>query len=106
MRRLKQGYKDFDGAHDPEHDLSEDFEGVGFVLQSADDLPVRLSLLHVVYDQVCQARSPLEVLIGACITHGSRLGELHERFKWRERMESMASLLEMVLQQVERAREK
>lgn len=71
-----KNYSDFDGQeeYDPEEDRNL-FRGVNTESACAADLPGRLALPYVAYDDRCQGRKPSEVLIGSIYAQFIRIME-------------------------------
>lgn len=82
---FEKDYCDFDGQEeweDKERDKCEkefngfDDEGVG-----SFNFVRKVSLPDVMYNDICQGRSPLQTLIGACVAYGHMRGEIYAKDK-------------------------
>jgi hypothetical protein len=72
-KKLAKGYSDYDGMEEYSKEQSqkdrEEFKGVDSNSASASGYPGRIALPYVMYDDKCQGRKPLEVLVGAIVGH-------------------------------------
>jgi hypothetical protein len=75
-KEFRKNYNDFQGMEElDEKALQKRFKGHGDGSVCTPGFVVRISLPHVVYDNNCQGRPPLETLLGAVLAHGMILGE-------------------------------
>lgn len=72
-----KNYTDYQGMEElPEEELIKSFDGCGDGSISTSGLPIRLTREHVGYEDHNQVNGgPLEVLIGALLTHGLVIGQ-------------------------------
>lgn len=79
---LKKDYIDFGGMQEycdsgqSEKD-ADDFEGLNISKGGGSGFTSRVALPYVMYDAVCQGRSPLQVFIGSILSYGMQMGMLY-----------------------------
>lgn len=92
--KLAKNYVDFDGMDELNSlELHKLFTGMNSGTAGAPSFEVRTSLPHVMYDDKCQGRKPLEVLVGAMLGHSYVMNEKNNGSKmlkeWIELKEQM-----------------
>ena len=74
-------YDDFQGMEEWDENIRPQQEAVfnGFNNAAAGGFNFvgTTSLPHIAYDDLCQARSPVQMLIGACVSYGWACGEVY-----------------------------
>jgi hypothetical protein len=79
---MAKNYCDFDGMKDLDSSsLKNLFGGMDSQTAGSYSFEIRTSLPHVMYDDKCQGRKPLEVLIGAMIGHSYIMNERNNSSK-------------------------
>ena len=86
---VPKGYKEFckdyidfkgqDEAANKEQEMLKEFEGHDGDGSMAFSFPMTISLAHTAYDDKCQGRNPLRVLIAAIFSYGMQYGMRYER---------------------------
>lgn len=99
--KLAKNYTDFDGIDEWEENkkVSQEKTFKAFNDSTAGDFNFvdKVSLPHVVYNDLDQGRSPLMTLVGACVSYGFMRGELYGKHEEMPKREMIVSLLEAVL---------
>lgn len=73
---FSKDYIDYQGMSDLDHnELKILFNGMDSGTAGCSSFEVRTALPHVMYDDKCQGRKPLEVLVGAMLTHAYVMNE-------------------------------
>lgn len=93
--KLAKDYIDYDGMSELDsRELHKLFNGMDSGTAGAPSFEVRTALPHVMYDDKCQGRKPLEVLVGAMVGHSYVMNEknngskmLNEWLQLKEQME-------------------
>lgn len=74
--KMAKGYNDYDGMEELDGtELKANFKGMHSGTAGSASFEVRVSLPHVIYDDKCQGRKPLEVLVGAILGHAYVMSE-------------------------------
>ena len=77
-----KNYTDFDGQNEAanmEAEMLKEFEGHDGDGSMAFSFPMTISLAHTAYDDICQGRNPLRVLIAAIFSYGMQYGMRYEQ---------------------------
>lgn len=89
-----KGYKEFIETYDEGKGMGdqdnkkivEDFTGLDDATASSPSFPFKLEIANVAYDDNEQGRDPLEVLIGAILSHGILIGTEQAKRNTRDNM--------------------
>ena len=93
--QMAKGYSDYEGMSDLDHEsLRASFKGMDSGTAGASSFEVRVSLPHVMYDDKCQGRKPLEVLVGAMLGHAYVMAEQNNSSKMLTEWVSLMDKLE------------
>lgn len=80
--KLAKNYSDYDGIQELNSDyLKQLFGGMNSATAGSSSFEIRTSLPYVMYDDKCQGRKPLEVLIGAIVGHAYVMNEKNNSAK-------------------------
>ena len=79
---FKKDYTDFGGMQEycdsgQDEKDADDFEGLNISKGGGSGFTSRVALPYVMYDAVCQGRSPLQVFIGSILSYGMQKGVLY-----------------------------
>lgn len=76
-----EDYEDYSGMEEWDRDerpaQEKAFKGFDDATAGSFNFVAKTALPHVAYDDLYQGRDPLNVLIGACMSYGFAMGELH-----------------------------
>ena len=88
-------YEDYQGMEDEslEDDVKK-FKSFDDGTASSFSFPIKVSLPHVAYDDICQGRKPFEVLLSAFMSHGHARGKV---FGKHDAINSLKSKLSYVM---------
>lgn len=93
--KLSKGYNDYDGMDELDSvSLKDSFKGMNSLTASSYPFEIRVSLPHVMYDDKCQGRKPLEVLVGAVLGHAYIMAEQNNTSKMLTEWVGLCSELE------------
>ena len=99
--KLAENYTDFDGMYEWEENekqaQEEKFNAYDDATAGSFNFVGKVSLPHVVYDDIDQGRNPLMTLIGACVSYGFMRGELYGKHEAFPDKEIIISMVEAVL---------
>lgn len=80
--KFQKNYSDYQGMEELDANaLKKLFNGMNSETVGVDSFEVRTSLPHVMYDDKCQGRKPLEVLIGSILGHSYVMNEKNNATK-------------------------
>lgn len=90
-----EDYSDFKGMEElDEKKLMDSFEGHDAGGTTSFPFPMRISLPHVAYDDICQGREPIWILIGSIFAYGMLYGERYEQIYENSEMNSRITFIE------------
>lgn len=94
-------YKDYQGQEElDEKAILEAFDGCNDTGACSFSFPMRLSLPHTAYDDICQGRKPFETLVGAIfgygIAYGMRMEEVGDNTSTYYRLSSIRHCISMM----------
>ena len=86
---LAQNYSDHDGMGEDKYEIiKKSFKGRVLPVNGTPLFEISVSLPHVMYDDKCQGRKPIEVLVGAIVSRSCALIEINNSHKmvveWQE----------------------
>ena len=80
--KMAKSYRDYEGMSELDTaSLRANFKGMDSGTAGASSFEVRVSLPHVMYDDKCQGRKPLEVLVGSMLGHAYVMSEQNNSSK-------------------------
>ena len=80
--KMAKTYCDYDGMAELDSEaLSKLFGGMNSGTAGAPSFEIRTALPHVIYDDICQGRKPLETLVGAMLGHAYVMNEHNNGIK-------------------------
>lgn len=80
--KLAKNYVDYEGMSELNgHELKKLFGGMDSGTAGCPSFEIRTALPHVIYDDKCQGRKPLEVLVGAMLGHAYVMNEKNNATK-------------------------
>ena len=71
-KKYRETYEDFKDMDNLPDSINK-FDGITDEGVSSFDFPTTISMPHIAYNDTNQGRSPLEVLIGACVSYGMKI---------------------------------
>lgn len=81
-KSMLKNYKDYDGIAQIDHQkLAQEFKGSNFQYAGALSFSERVHVAHVAYDYTNQDRKPLEVLVGAILTHAHQVNSKNNEIR-------------------------
>jgi len=96
--KFMEGYSDFDGIDEIDvKALNKEFKGYNDATAGSFGFHIKTTLPHVAYDDACQGRKPLEVLMGACLSHGMIIGEKRAQMKSEEAIKDFKNTIKSLI---------
>ena len=93
-----EDYTDFAGMEElDEKKLMDSFEGHDAGGATSFPFPIRISLPHVAYDDICQGGKPLQTLIGSIFAYGMLYGQRYEQVYENSEMNSRIRFIEFCI---------